>query len=244
MRNAPNATVEKIEWITERLFFLSVKPHQALKPFIAGQYIALGVLDGDKLIRKSYSIASGPDQIDRLDFLIALVEEGELTPKLARFKGGEELLCGPKIVGRFTLQKVPEQSRLILVSTGTGIAPYLSMLEQKQIFSDYSEIVLIHGVRFEEELLWREILEKKSATQANFHYYPTVSRPKGEWSGAKGYVQELVFSLDPKLDANTDHIFLCGNPAMIEDLSERLKPLGFVAPSKGVVGNLHIESYW
>jgi len=261
-RNQLNATIAKKSALTDSLFIIEIAPDFEVPDFKPGQYVALGLpaeeqnieaqsssdqnmarVKRDRLIKRTYSIASSPSYKDGVEFYIALVPGGELTPALLSLEIGERLFMAPKITGTFVLDPVPDGMNLIFVSTGTGIAPFISMLRSREQISRFASISLFHGVRYESDLAYRDELLELEESHSNFSYHSTISRPGADWSGQQGYVQQLLFE-NKELDPPEQHVFLCGNPAMIDDLEIKLKELGFALHSRRVAGNLHLEKYW
>lgn len=266
-----NATLVSRTEITPDLLILGVKPDSGVPDFLPGQYVALGLpanaprpdnfpppredIGGDKLIKRAYSIGSSPLDKEQLEFYLAVVRDGCLTARLALLKVGERLFLAPKIVGTFTLAEVPADHNLVLVSTGTGLAPYISMLRTASTWTNDRNITLIHGVRYVSDLAYRDEIARLSQEHAGkLKYYPVVSRPDKSWQGLQGYVQHLfraegIASASGehtviKLNSALDHVFLCGNPAMVEESENFLVSHGYSVHSKKNPGNLHLEKYW
>ncbi len=240
-----NATLLSRSDISEGLFIIRVKPDFPIPDFIPGQYVALGLLtEENKLIKRAYSIASSPDQKDRLEFYIARVDGGALTPRLDKLQSGDRLYVSPKITGTFTLQGVPAGSHVVFISTGTGIAPYISMLRTANVWQHNWKFILIHGVRYEQDLAYKDELEKLAKESDLFHYYCTVSRASEAWQGERGYVGKFLKDGVVQVTPESNHLFLCGNPAMIDELSVFLTQRGFKEHKKRSPGNLHLEKYW
>jgi ferredoxin--NADP+ reductase len=255
-----NATLTKKIEVTDSLIISHVKPDAEIPDFRAGQYVALG-LSADlprpanfpperkppppgTLIRRAYSIASSPEERDHLEFCIAVVLEGSLTSRLTLLQPGDRMRAEPKITGMFTLEGTPEDANLVLVATGTGIAPYMSMLRTPSTWTAGRKISLIHGVRYAQDLAYRDEIEQFSQTRADFSYHPVVSRGDGAWKGRRGHVQQIFQNGDFALDAAKDHVFLCGNPQMIDETEALLTPNGYRLHSRKTPGNLHLERYW
>ncbi len=206
-----------------------------------------------KFIRRAYSISSSPREETYLEFYITLVQSGALTPRIFALKPGDRIFLGKKISGMFTLDDVPEGNNLVLVGTGTGLAPYMSMLRNElECHLDLHTVVLL-GARHSWDLGYRGELIAMQRYCRTFHYIPVISRPAEElvkWSGQVGYVQDLwdrglvaeAMGGEPQPD-NT-HVLLCGNPGMIEGMIERLAGEGFVEGSRREPGQIHAEKYW
>lgn len=254
-----NATVAQRIEVTPELVIIRVKPDAPISEFHPGQYVALGLFPesarpahfppekevpaAGKLIKRAYSIGSSPEIRDYLEFYIAIVPDGALTSRLALAKEGDRVFIAPKITGTFTLHDVPADANLVLVSTGTGIAPFMSMLRTPSTWKVGRKISVIHGVRYPKDLAYREELNELGSGGA-LAYHPIVSREDPEWKGERGHLQKLFERGVIKLDPAKDHVFLCGNPAMIDEMEKLLLSQGYVVHSRKTPGNLHLEKYW
>lgn len=261
-----NATVVKKETLAEHLVILTVKPDFPVSEFKAGQFAVLGLMaaepcaptapnckipQADKLVKKAYSIASSAIRTDTLEFYIALVPEGELTPRLFNLKAGDRLFLGPKIAGKFTIDKIPADKHLLMIGTGTGLAPFLSMIRTDLVCGHTRRFVVLHGARHSFELGYFQELSLMAEHCENFHYIPALSRPDKDknWYGRTGRVTDLlkngVVEQETGLALSPDffHALLCGNPDMIEDVSLFLESKGFRREDKSG-GEIHTEEYW
>ena len=256
-----NATVVKRQSVTDSLFILGVKPDHDIPDFQPGQYVALGLfgsaprLSGcaadpepvaaDKLLKRTYSIGSSPYQKDAIEFYIAVVREGLVTPRLALLKEGDRVYIAPKITGKFVLSDVPASSNLVFVSTGTGIAPFISMLRTPSTWANSERrITLLQGVRYPQDLAYQEELEGLSKNNPNFSFHYTVSRAGDDWAGDRGYVQNYFKSEKLIVEPERDHVFLCGNPGMVDEVENLLCARGYSVHSSKNPGSLHLEKYW
>ncbi|MEM0914130.1 MAG: ferredoxin--NADP reductase [Planctomycetota bacterium] len=206
-----------------------------------------------KLVRRAYSIASPATVTDHLEFYIVEVDNGRLTHSLFHLHEGDHLHLGPKIAGHFTLDPVPPGKNLVMVGTGTGLAPFLSMYETYRDDPRWANFVLMDGCRLVHDLGYLERLNGYADEDDRFFYAPTVTREPddSDWAGHRGRVNALLeadrfekefgFPLDPE----TCHVFLCGNPAMIDQVEADLIERGFVVENKEHPdGTLHFERYW
>ncbi len=159
----------------------------------------------------------------------------------------------PSIKGTFLLSRAPDDANLVFVATGTGIAPFISMLRTYLAPDTARHIALLHGVRHSSDLGYREELQSIERLSPCFSYFPTISRPREEtvlWTGRTGYVQDIwksgavgeAWGYPPTPDDT--HIFLCGSPAMIDDTVALLGKDGFVEHTKRASGQIHVERYW
>lgn len=265
-----NALVSQKNEVTPDLSILQiVSDGWELPAFRPGQFAVLGlpgsaprvlrsdeenpVPKGNKLIRRAYSIASSSVNQEYMEFYITLVRSGALTPRLFGLDHGDPLHLGPKVTGMFTLEEVLAKKHIILVATGTGLAPYMSMLRTSLIPGDDRKFAVIHGARHSWDLGYRAELITLNTICTNLTYIPVVSRPAEEmvpWGGYTGHVQEIweqdlvgaAWGLKPSPE-NT-HIFLCGNPAMIEDMLASVSRVGYSEHTKKRAGTVHLERYW
>jgi ferredoxin/flavodoxin---NADP+ reductase len=228
--------------------------------FEPGQFTNLGLPPRDPahasgssgLVKRPYSIASAPDE-DSVEFFVRLVDDGAFTPLLWRLGVGDRLWMDDKAVGKFTLAAVPEGKDLVMVSTGTGIAPFVSMLRHYGRHSPrrWRRFIMINGVRIATDLGYQKELEALVLDDPDFRYVPLCSRePEGAWPGMRGHVMK---ALDPEfyekavgapLDPEHTQVFLCGNPAMIESVEAHLAGFGFRPHSRKNPGHVNKERYW
>jgi ferredoxin--NADP+ reductase len=255
MQKYYNASIIKFEHLTPDLFILRVVPDQpqdqawTIPNFFPGQYVALGLVvpnadNVPKLVKRAYSIGSSPDQKSYLEFFIALVKDGALTPHLSNLRVGDRLFCANKITGHFTLEPVPKEANLILIATGTGLAPFISMISTPSTWIDPArQITILHGVRYAQDLAYQAEITDLQRKHPNLKYFPVVSRQDHPGTH-RGYVQDLLQNNTIETDPNREHILICGNPSMITDVENILIPRGYIVHSKKTPGNLHLEKYW
>jgi len=265
-----NATIVSREDFTSELALFRVAYDSIDVPeFTPGQFCTLGLIKpeteeelnkprrrpGPKLLRRAYSIASSPKVRDYLEFYIALVEEGQLTPKLWQLQPGDRLFMDQKIKGHFTMEEVPDGQDLIMISTGTGLAPFLSMIDT---YLDrpgrWNRLVVIHGTRLSVDLGYREKLEQLAAEDDRIFYIPAVTREPEDspYDGLRGRCQNALttemlakYANGVELNPENCQVFLCGNPAMIDQCESELTELGFVVKNRqNPKGNIHFERYW
>ena len=265
-----NAIVGQRIEVSPGLIVLRVVPDGwELADFEAGQFAVLGLpataprhkvsdpkearANPDKLIKRAYSIASSSVANEYVEFFIVMVRSGALTPRLFALSVGDRLWLSPKVSGLFTLAEVPRDQHVLLISTGTGLAPYMSMLRSHLVCDDPRRFAVIHGARHSWDLGYRSELLTLDRMCPNFTYLATISRPAEEptqWAGETGYIQDVwqrgVLEESSKFRASPEntHVFLCGNPGMILETQELLVGRGFTLDAKGVDGDLHVEKYW
>jgi ferredoxin--NADP+ reductase len=231
----------------------SIEGTQASRDAVDAQTVAIArsSADPERMIRRAYSIASESRADEFLEFYLTVVMSGELTPRLFNLKIKDRLYVGPKAVGVFTLEKAPGK-HILMIGTGTGLAPYMSMMRSELVCNDQRQFVVVHGARFSWDLGYRTELTGLARHCGNFHYIPVVTRPKEDvtWKGRSGYLQNLIASGAieeetglPLTPENFD-IFLCGNPGMIETVIGWAEERGFTRDKGHDIGTLHTEEYW
>ncbi len=265
---ATNATLLEREDLTDILSIVRVRPDSGRVPeFHPGQFVRLGVPRGlspqeggrpgsrpgrIRYTRRAYSIASSPRVTEWMEFFVVLIEEGQLTPRLWDITPGGRLWMDAEAKGEFALEVAPAEADVVMVSTGTGVAPFMSMLRTYRGQNRWRRFVLINGVRVAADLGYRAELEQIAQEDPTVIYVPLATREPegGSWTGLRGRVQT---ALEPAryerlagapLDPAHCHVFLCGNPQMIDDVESLLAQRGFVADSRAGRGNVHFERYW
>ena len=255
-----NAIVNSIKDITPeiKLFSISFKDGHKFD-FRAGQFAVLGLPDDKSNLdgewhRRAYSITSAPSQ-SNVEFYIVLVKEGKLTPRLFALQPGDEVFMGEKAAGLMGFANVPEDNNILFVSTGTGIAPFVSMLREHkdEIFNGKLRVVLIHGARHTYELGFKGELEELAKKTPFFHYWPIVSRSEQEfgveWKGYKGHAQSLITNgtvekdFGTKIETDNFSVFLCGNPKMVDECVALFDAKGFTRNTIKEKGNLFFDKH-
>jgi len=263
-----NATVATRHEINHGLLVLRVVPDEKLPAFKPGQYTVLGMPGSaprsphaepeqptavpDKLIKRAYSIASSSLEGQFFEFYIALVRTGALTPRLFAAREGDRVWLGNRIVGMFTLDDVPIGNDLVLMATGTGLAPYLSMLRSAYEFDSERSTVVCHAARVSWDLGYRSELEGMAARYANFHYLPIIDEKDRdlEWRGEIGFINRFVEEgtidelLGHAFEGTGTSVFLCGNPLMVHSMLELLYARGFTKHTRRTPGSVFVEEYW
>jgi len=189
--------------------------------FVPGQFASLSFTIDEKKITRAYSIGSSP-QGNLFELCLNRVKEGKLSPRLFEMQIGDEIeFQGP--LGYFVLRHPPNDT--IMIATGTGIAPFRSMLKAHLANHAGQQFTLIFGVRHERNIMYRDEFEMLAADHPNFKFWPTLSRPEGEWTGRQGHVQmHLTEALAGRKDVD---VYICGLKLMVDDVRARLKELGF-----------------
>ncbi len=231
---APRARIlEKVN-LTESLMVMKIKPEI---PFIfkPGQYCTIGVSG----VERPYSIVSSPHE-ESVELFVELVPEGDLTPKLWQVNVGEIISIRPRAKGLFTFDdKYPNQ---LMIATVTGIAPLISMIRNYLHLELISHtFYVLHGGSYQDELVYKEELEKLSREHENIIYIPTLSRSKEQrnqyWQGERGRVNNIVEKYIERFSLSPDKtiVYACGHPGMIEDVKHNLGSKGYKVKE---------EKYW
>ncbi|MCO4762937.1 MAG: ferredoxin--NADP reductase [Myxococcales bacterium] len=216
-------------------------------PFASGQYVTLAKPIDGHLIERHYSIAS-PSGVP-LALYLTIVPDGELTPHLFSMRVGDEVLCRPKPKGKFTLEKVPDARDLWMFATGTGLAPFLSMIEHGDCFRRFDNVILVHSVRFAADLGYRDALMARADRQPGFVYVPATSRQEtpGALHGRvttalqTGALEAMAeFTLSPE----HSQVMMCGNPGMLGEMKRLLAERKMPMHRRFSPGNVHMEKYW
>jgi ferredoxin--NADP+ reductase len=237
---------ERIDW-SDRLHSLRVEA--AIEPFKAGQFTKLGLDIGGETVGRPYSIVSAPHE-PVLEFYFSNVPEGPLSPRLAQLGAGDAVQVAPKPNGFLVLDEVPPSIHLWLLSTGTGLGPFLSILKTAEPWQRFQRVILVHAARAAAELTYRRAIARiMEAEPKRFAYIPFLSRERADFalSGripsaiADGRLEaRAALALDPALA----HVMLCGNPAMVEDATAALAARGFSKHRRKAPGQISMETYW
>ncbi len=265
-----NAVVsQKIE-VSPGLIILRVVPDGWVLPdYKAGQFTVLGLpgtaprhLFSDQeealgtpenLIKRAYSISSASRNKEYIEFYITMVRSGALTPRIFALETGSRIFLSQKFTGVFTLEMTGSESNIVLLGTGTGLAPYMSMLREDLPCNSNRKYIIVHGARHSWDLGYRSELITIANVCNNFTYIPAITRPELEhipWGGQSGYIQDLwkngIIQTKSGLEPTPDntHIFLCGNPSMIDIMVKLLESDGYKEHSKKSPGQIHLERYW
>ena len=211
------------------------------------------MVDPRRLIKRAYSIASSSKEKEYIEIYVRLVNSGALTPRLFALNIGDKLWLSPKAKGMFTMEDVPKDKNIILFATGTGVAPYMSMLRSHVISKEKRNYAVIHSAWNSWDLGYRSELMTIGRLCPNFHYIPVVSSPENEpvpWQGKTGFVQHiwkdrvLQDSWGTEITAKNTRIFLCGHPDMIKEMVELLTDDSFKEHTNLDPGTIHLEKFW
>jgi len=236
----------------ETVFSFTTTRDPALR-FENGHFVMLGLQVNGKPLMRAYSIASANYE-ESLEFLSIKVSDGPLTSRLQNIKPGDEVLVSRKPTGTLLLHDLKPGKRLYLLSSGTGLAPFMSLIKDPEIYERFEKIILVHGVRFRSELAYRDFIEWElthheylgEQVKKQLVYFPTVTRERFRYQGRiTSLIETGKLFADigvPALDPANDRIMICGSPAMLTDLSALLDARGFrMSPHVGEAGDYVIE---
>jgi ferredoxin/flavodoxin---NADP+ reductase len=247
--------VETVTWVqhwTDSLFSFRTTRDPALR-FSSGQFVMVGLQkeDGKPLVR-AYSIAS-PAWHEELEFYSIKVPDGPLTSRLQNIQVGDQVLIGRKPTGTLVLDGLRPGKRLYMLGTGTGLAPWLSLVRDPEVYERYDEVIVTHTVREVADLNYRDLLERDLAQDdylgeliaPKLKYYPSVTR---EPFKNQGRITDLIRSGKlfedlgtPPLDPAVDRLMLCGGPSVLADLKQILLERGYEEGSIANPGDFVLE---
>ena len=255
MSNNSKYSTEKVlsvnHW-NDTLFSFKTTRQDGLR-FENGQFVMIGLeVDGRPLAR-AYSVAS-PNYDEHLEFLSIKVQDGPLTSRLQHIKVGDELLVSRKPTGTLVIHDLKPAKNLYLFSTGTGLAPYMSLIQDIEVYDRFEKVILVHGVRKVDDLAYKDFIENELPKNEFFGeevknkliYYPTVTR---EAFKNEGRLTDLIKSGKlfkdiglEKMNPVDDRAMICGSPEMLKDTQDLLDSMNFkVSPRIGEPGDYVIE---
>lgn len=238
-----------IKYWTNQLF--TIVAHAPIEMFIAGQFTKIGIKFNNLIIQRAYSYLNSPNN-PNLEFYITTIHGGRLTPFLRSLRPGSAIMLTKQSSGHFILEKVPRCENLWMLATGTGISPYLSILEYHDAkLDDFSNIVLVHAVRYKKNLNYLFKIKKLQNIYHNKLHIQTVLSREHSMFSLHGRIPALLENslLEKKiglsLNAQNSHVMLCGNPRMIFDVKEILKKKYNMRDNvKNSSGQITQERYW
>ncbi|MCZ8187048.1 MAG: ferredoxin--NADP reductase [Beijerinckiaceae bacterium] len=244
-------TVTHVHHWTDRLFSFRTTRNPAFR-YENGQFVMIGLPVNGKPLLRAYSVVS-PNYEEELEFLSIKVPDGPLTSRLQHIKVGEEIIVGRKATGTLLANNLLPGRNLYLIGTGTGLAPFMSLIRDPDVYDRFAKVVLVHGVREVAELAYAEEIERDLPNHellgeqiaGQLIYYPTVTR---EPFRNRGRITDLVetgriFSDIglPAWDPAQDRVMLCGSPQMLADMVALLEKGGFTEGNSSKPGSYVIE---
>lgn len=246
-------TVTYVHHWNETLFTIKITRHAGLR-FRNGEFAMIGLEVNGKPLMRAYSIASANYE-DELEFYSIKVQDGPLTSILQHIKVGDKLLVSKKPTGTLVLDDLnPNAKHLYMLATGTGLAPFLSLARDPEVYEKFEKVIIVHGVRYVSELAYRELFEKTlfeheflgEYVQGKLIYYPTVTR---EPFHHQGRITDLMISGKlfediglPPMNPTDDRAMICGSPSMNKDVAKILDDFGLkCSPRMGGTGDYVVE---
>jgi ferredoxin--NADP+ reductase len=251
MASLTKETVTSVHHWNDTLFSFKTSRDPSFR-FHNGHFTMIGIeLEGKPLMR-AYSIASANYE-DELEFFSIKVADGALTSRLQNIQVGDELILSRKPTGTLVVDNLLPGRNLFLISTGTGLAPFMSIIKDPEIYERYDRVILTHGVRYVSELAYADYITDELPSNEFFGemisekltYYPTVTREPFHNTGRltdlmeSGKLFEDV-GLEP-FDIEHDRFMICGSPSMLKDTCAILDERGFTESRNGIVGHYVIE---
>jgi ferredoxin/flavodoxin---NADP+ reductase len=232
---------------TERLFSLKVA---ADIPFEAGQFAKLALEIEGQMVARPYSFVNAPDERPN-EFYYVVLPEGPLTPRLCKLHAGDKIHLAPRPAGFLALSEVPDGRNLWLISTGTGIGPFLSILKTESPWRRFKQVVLVHAVRRADELTHRDVIGKlieEHREQMRAVSFVSRESSPGALSGRipaaieDGRLEAAAQGV--ALSAAESQVMICGNPDMVTDTSAVLARRGMKKHRRRDPGQITVENYW
>jgi ferredoxin--NADP+ reductase len=236
---------------TDRLFSFTTTRDQALR-FSNGHFTMIGLRVNDKPLLRAYSIVS-PNYEEHLEFLSIKVPDGPLTSRLQHIQVGDKIVVGRKPTGTLLIDYLLPGKNLYLLSTGTGMAPFLSIIRDPDTYERFEKVILVHGVREVKELAYHDYITQElpkheflgEMVSQQLLYYPTVTREPFKNQGRLTDAIEngkLFSDLGlPTLDPKRDRVMICGSPQMLKDLKRMLEERQFKEGNTSTPGDFVIE---
>ena len=244
-------TVLSVRHWNDSLFSFTTTRNSGLR-FKNGHFIMIGLEVEGKPLLRAYSVVS-PNYEEHLEFYSIKVPDGPLTSRLQHLKPGDEILIGTKPTGTLVVSTLKPGKRLYMLSTGTGLAPFMSIIRDPDTYEGFEQVVLAHGVRVTDELGYADYIKNElpqheflgEQVREKLRYYPTVTREAYENQGRLTDLLrtgKLCSDLNlPDLDPEHDRVMICGNPSMLDELVAELKARGFKEGSTHEPGDYAIE---
>ncbi|RQR50074.1 ferredoxin--NADP reductase [Burkholderia sp. Bp9140] len=243
--------VTSVHHWTDKLFSFTTTRDGALR-FSNGHFTMIGLNVKGKPLLRAYSIVSANYE-EQLEFLSIKVPDGPLTSRLQHIRVGDTIIVGRKPTGTLVIDYLLPGRRLYLLSTGTGLAPFMSIVRDPETYEKYEQVILVHGVRQVDELAYHDMLSEHLANHEflgdivgrQLRYYPTVTREPYRNMGRVTHLLEsgkICDDLDlPGLNPDHDRVMICGNPGMLRDLKHMLDNLGFREGNTSTPGDFVVE---
>lgn len=247
-------TEEKVLWIRhhspKHLTFAISRPESYR--FSAGQFSRLGFRDGEGFMWRAYSVISA-QYSDTLEYFVVLIEDGAMSAKFVTMREGDTILLDKTAQGFFLPERFPDGKNLFMLSTGSGIAPFLSILQQPEIWQRFETLALAHSVSYNNELIFNEFIENLATHPLldefyeKLHFVPITTREHDEKylherlpiCLKNGHLQQL-FGIH--FSHEHSRFMICGNPQMVQDTFQTLLDMGYTMHRNRLAGQIMMEN--
>lgn len=251
MSNFNQETVLSVHHWTDNLFSFTTTRDSSFR-FRNGEFTMIGLKVNEKPLLRAYSVASANYE-ENLEFFSIKVADGPLTSRLQHLKEGDQIIVSRKATGTLVIDNLTAGRNLYLIGTGTGLAPFLSVIKDPETYERFEKVVLLHGCRHVRELAYGELITEKlpqdemigEMVSNQLIYYPTVTRDPFR---NRGRITDLITSGKlfedislPPLDAARDRVMMCGSPALLVDTKKLLEERGFVEGNHGEPADFVVE---
>ncbi|VAW80096.1 Ferredoxin--NADP(+) reductase [hydrothermal vent metagenome] len=239
--------VQALHSWTDTLY--SIRIEVDIEPFTAGQFTKIALPVNDELVGRPYSFVNAPAE-PLLEFYFITVPNGPLTSHLVKLQPGDTIEVSRRASGFLTIDEVPDAHDLWLLSTGTAIGPFLSILKSQPVWERFKRVVLVHAVRRVEELSFSETIQTIRQVHADqFQFIPFVSRETTDFALQAripialndGRLEERA---GLQIATDSSQVMLCGNPDMVKDTSTALQARGLTLNRRRTPGHISVENYW
>jgi len=238
--------VNQKRW-TQTLFTLQVEAEVAR--FEAGQFAKLALAVEGEMVARPYSFVNSPDERPH-EFYYVTLSDGPLTQRLCKLQAGDAIYVAPRPAGFLALSEIPDGENLWLISTGTGVGPFLSILKTEGPWQRFRQVVLVHAVRHAEELTYRDsvsrLLGEHGEQMRMVSFVSRESKPGALYGRIPLAIEEgrLEAAAGVALSAKTSQVMICGNPEMVTDTSAALARRGMKKHRRREPGQITVENYW
>ena len=239
--------VQALQKWTDTLF--SIRVEAEVQPFAAGQFTKLGMMVGGEFVERPYSYVNAPHERP-LEFYFVTVPDGPLTSRMVDLQPGDPIWVMRRPAGFLTLDEVPPSKHLWMLSTGTAIGPFLSILKTEQPWKSFEQIILVHAVRLAAELSFSDTIESlKQRYPQKLQFVPFVSREDTDFAirariPAALSDGRLEARVGLQINPDISQVMICGNPDMVKSTQSVLIERGLERNRRRMPGHISIENYW